>query len=192
MPILRAFLQNDRILHTKCHGILTDDDLLGFYRDLFAEQLQHKYLLELIDGSRVTEFAITENSQVRLKEFVGRFFQILSADIAALAEGGGDLPEITARYDRALTNSFCNPMVAHILGLPKNQRISHPPTDRPTLHKILQFLLEAQINRKTAMFATQEQILDVFRRWEKARRDLGYTIGVFADLSEASAWLLIP
>ena len=190
MPIALSSLQNDRIMHTKCYGLLTDDDLITFYRDFFHAGLHEKFFCELIDGARITTFAISDKSQLQMKDLVGGFFQNLMEDVEQLSTGCPDLSEVTARYPKILTNTFCNPKVAALLNLSENKRVAHPP-DRPdVVLKVLKFFLEAQQTRKVAMYATKPEVLEVFEAWEQARRHLGYPIGVFSDISAASAWLL--
>ncbi|MBU1108169.1 MAG: hypothetical protein KKB51_15965 [Candidatus Riflebacteria bacterium] len=190
MPIVRSSLQNDQILHTRCENVLTDEDLITYYRDFFADGLQEKYFLELIDGSRITEFAITQFSQIKLKDIVEDFFGKLTQDIQYLSSEGADPTKIEENYSRILTNTFCNPQVANLLGLKKNQKISSPPKDRITVVNVLKFYLEALMSRKVAMFSDLEPVFEVFIQWEQARRHLGYPIAVFRDISSASVWLL--
>ena len=190
MPITLSSLQNDRIMHTKCFGVLTDQDLIRFYREFFAAGLQEKYFCELIDGSKISTFAITPQSQLELKELIGGFFQQLVADVQHLTQRQADLKEVSRRYPHLLTNAFCNQNVAELLGLPKNHRIAHPPDDAATILAVLKFFLDRHHNRKVAMYATRREVLEVFHAWEQARRHLGYPVRVFDDLSAASIWLL--
>jgi len=102
-------------------GILTDEDLLAFYRDLFSDGLHEKYFTELIDGSRITECAITPQSQIELGVFLGEFFEKLTQHVESVSLGKASLDIVSSTYPSLLTNAFCNPTLAKLLGLKRTR-----------------------------------------------------------------------
>lgn len=86
MPFHGAPIESNTILETRLVGRVTDEELLAYYQaildDLPARWLGH----ELVDGTDVTEFAITNDGYRRLIELLGpRLPELAGSRVAMVA-----------------------------------------------------------------------------------------------------------
>ncbi len=191
MPFECSSLQDDLILFTKLSGRVTGDELIEYYRQIISQGKKEKYFLELLDGSRITDYQIKEDCQWRLKGFFEDFLNAIKTQICLLKQNKVDLPTLMRICPFILTNGNRNSKISKIIGLQKNHRVENPPNDPKILLKLVNYYYNSLMKCKLAMVSSDDYVYSMFKLWENQREDLGYPVKVFRDITSAATWLIV-
>jgi hypothetical protein len=190
LPFNFSSLQNDRILHTKAIGIVTNKELLEYYRMILKNGYREKYFIELVDCSKVTKMCIDSEGHAKLSAMMGGIVKKLVKNIELFKDSKISVEKLFRAYPKLLVNEFCNEKFSRIMGLKKNQKQAAPPQNPEIVLALLEAYLDSFINARLAMFGTKPEVLDVFYDWQRKSRKIGYAVEVFDDIAAACSWLL--
>jgi hypothetical protein len=190
MPFKFSTLQDDKILHTRGIGKVTNKDLIEYYQMILSKGYREKYFVELVDCSKVTEMLVDSNGHEQLSKLVGGTIEGLIKNIELLKADKISIKSLFSIYPKLLINEFRIEKFSKVLGLKKNQKQATPPKDPKKVLSLLEAYLDSFINAKLAMYGKTPQVLDIFYDWKAKSRKFGYSVEVFDDLSSACAWLL--
>ena len=190
MPFKFSTLLEDKVLHTRGVGKVTNKDLIDYYQMILDKGYREKYFIELVDCSKVTKMLIDNNGHEQLSALIGGTVETLIKNIELLKANKIHVSKLYPIYPKLLINEFRIEKFSKVLGLKKNQKQADPPRDPKRVLGLLEAYLDSFINARLAMYGKIPQVLDVFYDWKAKSRKFGYSVEVFDDLSSACAWLI--
>ncbi len=190
MPFEFATLLEDQILHTKVSGVVTNQELIDYYRMIHNQVYREKYFIELVNGAKITRMCVDEDGHKQLSALIGGTVQKLIKNIELLKADKIQISELYTIYPKLLTNEFRLEKFSKALGLSKNQKQAQPPNDPEKILAILNAYLDSFLNGRLAMLGKTPEVIEVFLDWKEKSKNIGYSVEVFEDLAQACTWLL--